>query len=78
VSDTERPGGLRLLEWVRGYAVLKELGKRETDASADDFILVFAEAELLDNAVVWSTALPPDLSSRPFCTGRVGTCSIAR
>jgi hypothetical protein len=50
-SDTERPGGLRLLEWVRGYAVLKELGKRQTektDASGDDFILVFAEAELLD------------------------------
>jgi hypothetical protein len=25
IDDVERPGGLRLLEWVRGYAVLKEL-----------------------------------------------------
>jgi hypothetical protein len=51
VDDMERPGGLRLLEWVRGYAVLKELGKaraHDEKASGGDFALVFSEAELLD------------------------------
>ncbi|MBR1169698.1 NERD domain-containing protein [Bradyrhizobium liaoningense] len=50
-SDMERPGGLRLLEWVRGYSVLKELGQRQTekaDASADSFTLVIPETELFD------------------------------
>jgi hypothetical protein len=51
VDDMERPGGLRLLEWVRGYAVLKELGQaraHDNKASGDDFAPVFSEAELLD------------------------------
>jgi hypothetical protein len=51
VDDMERPGGLRLLEWVRGYAVLKELGQaraHDDKASGDDFTVVFSETELLD------------------------------
>jgi hypothetical protein len=51
VDDMERPGGLRLLEWVRGYAVLKELGQEHTNkekASGDDFAVAFSEAQLLD------------------------------
>ena len=51
VDDTERPGGLRLLEWVRGYAVLKELGQaraRDQKSSGSDLTVVFSEAELLD------------------------------
>jgi hypothetical protein len=50
VDDMERPGGLRLLEWVRGYAVLKELGRQRAhkdNASVDDFAPVFSKAELL-------------------------------
>jgi Nuclease-related domain len=51
VDDMKRPGGLRLLEWVRGYAVLKELGQERAHkekASGDDFAVVFSEAQLLD------------------------------
>ena len=51
VDDMERPGGLRLLEWVRGYAVLKELGQARAHnqkTSGGDFALVFSEVELLD------------------------------
>jgi hypothetical protein len=51
VDDMERPGGLRLLEWLRGYAVLKELGQaraHDDKASGDDFAVVFSETELLD------------------------------
>jgi hypothetical protein len=51
VDDMERPGGLRLLEWVRGYAVLKELGRdraHKNKACGDDFAVVFSEAELFD------------------------------
>ena len=51
VDDMERPGGLRLLEWVRGYAVLKELGQayaHDEKPSGGDFAPVFSEAELLD------------------------------
>ncbi len=51
VDDMERPGGLRLLEWVRGYAILKELGQERAHrekASGDDFAVVFSEAELLN------------------------------
>jgi Nuclease-related domain len=51
VDDKSRPGGLRLLEWLRGYAVLKELGQEQAhkkDASGDAFLLVFAETDLLD------------------------------
>ena len=51
VDDMERPGGLRLLEWVRGYAVLKELVQARAHnekTSGGDFALVFSEVELLD------------------------------
>ncbi|MET4252976.1 NERD domain-containing protein [Bradyrhizobium sp. LA6.7] len=51
VDDKARPGGLRLLEWLRGYAVLKELGQQQAhkkDASGDAFLVVFVESELLD------------------------------
>jgi hypothetical protein len=50
VDDSERPGGLRLLEWVRGYAVLKEIGQaraHKTGVSGDDFAIILSEAELL-------------------------------
>jgi hypothetical protein len=51
VNDTERPAGLRLVEWVRGYAVLKELGRQrahKADATGDDLLPVFTEDELLE------------------------------
>jgi hypothetical protein len=50
VEDEERPGGLRLLEWVRGYIVLKEIAKARTQeqtASGDTYAIRLDEAELL-------------------------------
>jgi hypothetical protein len=50
VNDTERPAGLRLVEWVRGYAVLKELARKcadNADATGDNLLPVFTEDELL-------------------------------
>lgn len=32
VDDQERPGGLRLVEWLRGYAVLQQLAQRSYQA----------------------------------------------
>lgn len=52
IDDTERPGGLRLLEWVRGYAVLQELAQTRSvkaDASGDDFALILTESELMEH-----------------------------
>lgn len=50
-DDDERPGGLRLLEWVRGYAVLKEIARSRTandDVSDDSYAIVLMETELVD------------------------------
>lgn len=50
VDDNERPGGLRLIEWIRGYAVLKELANTERDIgkSIDKYTIVFKEADLIN------------------------------
>lgn len=51
VDDHERPGGLRLLEWVRGYAVLKEIARSpivKDDASGDDYTILLEKGELVD------------------------------
>ena len=51
VKDNERPGGLRLVEWVRGYAVLKEIVKKRVGnlhASADKYAVLLTERELID------------------------------
>ncbi len=50
VDDTERPGGLRLIEWVRGYAVLQKLAQTQRDKpdiSGDDYMLILTESELV-------------------------------
>jgi hypothetical protein len=50
VDDTSRPGGLRLLEWLRGYAVLKALGQEQAHkngVSGDALMLVYLEEDLL-------------------------------
>lgn len=50
VNDIERPGGLRLLEWVRGYAVLQKLAQTrsdKTDTSVADYTLILTESELV-------------------------------
>jgi hypothetical protein len=47
VGDYERPGGLRLLEWVRGYAVLKEIAKGSVakgTGSGDDYAVLKGKA----------------------------------
>ena len=48
-DDDERPGGLRLLEWVRGYTVLKELSSHNQgeDVSVEQCTPVFEENELV-------------------------------
>ena len=51
VDDEDRPGGLRLLEWVRGYAVLREMANsptRETEASSDQYANLVTCEELVD------------------------------
>ena len=50
-DDCERPGGLRFLEWVRGYAVLKEIARSRTakdDPSGDDYAILLEKRELVD------------------------------
>jgi hypothetical protein len=50
VEDEERPEGLRLLEWVRGYIVLKEIAKARTQDQTmhgDSYIIRLEKAELL-------------------------------
>lgn len=48
-DDDERPGGLRLLEWVRGYTVLKELSShnQKDDVPVEQCTLVYEEDELV-------------------------------
>ena len=48
-KDTEQPCGLRLVEWVRGYIVLKEIVKSKIDVvhgSGDDYAVLLSEKEL--------------------------------
>lgn len=50
VEDEERPAGLRLLEWVRGYIVLKEIAKARTQdqtVPGDAYAIRLEEAELV-------------------------------
>lgn len=49
VSDDEQPGGLRLLEWVRGYSVLKRLAsnRRSEDSSVSGLVFTVARNDLL-------------------------------
>lgn len=48
VNTQERPAGLRLVEWLRGYAVLAELGeeRQRIHGSAEDLISTISPAEL--------------------------------
>ena len=51
VDDEDRPGGLRLLEWVRGYAVLREIANSRTsekEASSDQYAIPLTCDELVD------------------------------
>jgi hypothetical protein len=50
VEDEERSAGLRLIEWVRGYIVLKEIAKARTQdqaAPGDAYAIRLEEAELV-------------------------------
>ena len=54
-EDDERPGGLRLVEWVRGYVVLKEIVKGRTNtfhASADNYAVLLTKQELIDALIM--------------------------
>lgn len=49
-EDDERPAGLRLMEWVRGYIVLKEIAKTRTEdksAAGDIYAILLKESELV-------------------------------
>jgi hypothetical protein len=65
VGDEERPGGLRLLEWVRGYIVLKEIAKartRDQTAPGDTYVVPLEQAELL--GTLQACGLKDDLAER--------------
>jgi hypothetical protein len=49
VEDQERPGGLRLLEWIRAYCVLQQLARdRESqDNSSGNLVFVIPRDELI-------------------------------
>jgi hypothetical protein len=49
VDDQERPGGLRLLEWIRGYCVLQQLARdRESqDHSSGNLVFAIARDKLI-------------------------------
>ena len=54
-DDLELPCGIRLIEWVRGFIVLKELAKTRTERpirSGDDFAIVLSHDELVEILVV--------------------------
>jgi hypothetical protein len=54
MDDTERPGGLRLVEWVRGYAVLQKLASDSYKAdktAAGGLTTIVARADLLSTLV---------------------------
>jgi len=49
VDDWERPGGLRLLEWIRAYCVLQQLARNRAsrDNSSGNLVFVVAREELI-------------------------------
>ena len=52
LEDEERPAGLRLIEWVRGYIVLRELAKERTGGTegadlGDRFAVLLETSELV-------------------------------
>jgi hypothetical protein len=47
LESQERPGGLRVIEWLRGYAVLHALAEREAQKAEPIYLPVFDEAQLL-------------------------------
>src|SRR5262249_48194154 len=47
-GDDERPGGLRLVEWLRGYAVLNVLAEERAGERKESPVFVVQRAELLD------------------------------
>ena len=64
-DDDERPGGLRLLEWVRGYAVLEEITRSriaKKDASGDDYAILLEKGELV--GILQACGLEGDLALR--------------
>ena len=64
-DDDERPGGLRLLEWVRGYAVLEEITRSriaKKDASGDDYAILLEKGELV--GILQACGLEGDLAFR--------------
>ena len=66
VKDTEQSCGLRLLEWVRGYIVLKEIVKGRIDVvqgSGDDYAVLLSENEL--TSILRSCGLD-DLGAKRF------------
>lgn len=51
VSDEELPGGIRLVEWIRGFIVLKELAKIQTsqqNKSEQNYAILLSETELIE------------------------------
>ena len=65
VEDAERPGGLRLLEWVRGYAVLEEITRSriaEDGVSGDDYAILLEKRELV--GLLQACGLEGDLALR--------------
>ncbi|MEI9996769.1 MAG: nuclease-related domain-containing protein [Rhizomicrobium sp.] len=47
LASDERPGGLRVVEWLRGYAVLHALAEREAQKANPIYLPMFDAAELL-------------------------------
>ena len=65
VGDEERPAGLRLLEWVRGYTVLKEIAKARTHDQTvlgDAYAIRLEEAELV--GILQACGLKDDAAAR--------------
>jgi len=47
-DDTERPGGLRLVEWLRGYAVLNVLAEERAGEAMETPVFTVSHSELVD------------------------------
>jgi len=65
VDDNARPGGLRLLEWVRGYAVLKEIASVQASSekvSSNAFSILLSKTKLV--GILQNCGLKGDLASR--------------
>lgn len=52
IDDQEKPGGLRLLKWVRGYAVLKVLAQTASldnkNPNGEDFMMIISKIKLME------------------------------